>query len=275
MRAKHNWIKYLIMLGFGLFILFPLILLVVASFKDANEIFRSGMNMSIKGSEMTLDNYAAAFSGDTDYLKWYLNSILIVVIQVPLALFLSSLAAYAIRFYDFKIKKLMMFYVIVMMMVPFEIIMLPLYNTVSNMGLLDSYVGLILPYVVSPFAILFMLQYLRTIPKDFVESARVDGCNEVQIYWFIIKPILKPAFAAMGIFTAMNVWNNYLWPLLILSSGEKFTLPIGLASLLTPYGNNYQVLFAGAVLAILPIFLLFLKFQKFFMEGMTAGGVKG
>ncbi len=275
MKGKYNIIKYAIMIVFSIFILFPLILLVVASFKDANEIFRSGMNISIAGYDLTLDNYKAALSGDTDYLIWYLNSILIVVIQVPIALFLSSLAAYAIRFYEFKLKKVMMLYVLVMMMIPFEIIMLPLYNTVSSMGLLDTFVGLILPYIVSPFALLFMLQYLRGIPKDFVESARVDGCNEVQIYWFIIKPILKPAFAAMGIFTAMSVWNNYLWPLLILSSGDKFTLPIGLASLLTPYGNNYQVLFAGAVLAILPIFLLFIKFQKFFMEGMTAGGVKG
>lgn len=274
MKNKYNIIKYLIMGFFGILILFPLILLVVASFKDANEIFRSGMNMKISGYDLTLDNYKAALSGETDYLKWYLNSILIVVIQVPIALLLSSLAAYAIRFYNFKLKKLMMIYVLVMMMIPFEIIMLPLYNTVSSMGLLDTYVGLILPYIVTPFIVLFMVQYLRGIDKAFVESARVDGCNEVQIYWFIIKPILKPAFAAMGIFTAMSVWNNYLWPLLILSTGSKFTLPIGLASLLTPYGNNYQVLFAGAVLAILPIFLLFLKFQKFFMDGMTAGGVK-
>lgn len=275
MKGKYNFIKYGIMIIFSLLIIFPLILLVVASFKDANEIFRSGMNINISGYDLKLDNYKAALSGETDYLVWYTNSILIVLIQVPIALFLSSLAAFSIRFYDFKLKKVMMLYVLVMMMIPFEIIMLPLYNTVSNMGLLDSFVGLILPYIVSPFAVLFMLQYLRTIPKDFIESARVDGCNEVQIYWFIIKPILKPAFAAMGIFTAMNVWNNYLWPLLILSSGDKFTLPIGLASLLTPYGNNYQVLFAGAVLAILPIFILFVKFQKFFMEGMTAGGVKG
>lgn len=263
------------MLVIGAFILLPLILLIVASFKDANEIFRSGMNMKISGYNLSVDNYAAALSGETDYLKWYFNSLFVVVVQVPISLFLSSLAAYAVRFYDFKLKKMVMLYVVVMMMIPFEIIMLPLYNTVATMGLLDTFIGLILPYVVSPFAILFMIQYLRTIPKDFIESARVDGCNELQIYWHIIKPILKPAFASMGIFTAMNVWNNYLWPLLILNTGSKFTLPIGLASLLTPYGNNYQVLFAGAVLAILPIFLLFLKFQKFFMEGMTAGGVKG
>ncbi len=274
MRHSYNYIKYAVMIFFSALILFQLILLVIASFKDATEIFRSGMNMKVAGYDLTSDNYLAALSGTTDYLKWYFNSILVVVIQVPLALFLSSLAAFAIRFYNFKLKKLMMIYVIVMMMIPFEIIMLPLYNTVSSMGLLDSYVGLILPYIVSPFAVLFMVQYLRGIDKAFIESARVDGCNELQIYWFIMKPILKPAFAAMGIFTAMNVWNNYLWPLLILSTGSKFTLPIGLASLLTPYGNNYQVLFAGAVLAILPIFILFIKFQKFFMEGMTAGGVK-
>lgn len=271
---KNNIVKYIIMAFLCVLILFPLILLVIASFKDANEIFRSGMNMKVAGYDLTLDNYKAALSGETDYLKWYLNSVLIVAIQVPLALLLSSMASYAIRFYDFKLKKLMMIYVLIMMMIPFEIIMLPLYNTVSSMGLLDTFIGLILPYIVTPFIVLFMVQYLRGIDKAFVESARVDGCNEVQIYWFIVKPILKPAFAAMAIFTAMNVWNNYLWPLLILSSGSKFTLPIGLASLLTPYGNNYQVLFAGAVLAILPIFLLFLKFQKFFMDGMTAGGVK-
>lgn len=271
----NNIYKYMVMLTLSLLVLFPLILLVIASIKNANEIFRTGMNMKISGNDLTLENYKAALSGDTDYMIWYINSILVVLIQVPVTLFLSSLTAYAIRFYNFKLKKIMMLYVVVMLMIPFEIIMLPLYNTVAELGLLDTFVGLILPYIVSPFAILFMLQYLRSIPKDFIESARVDGCNEIEIYWFIIKPILKPAFAAMGIFAAMSVWNNYLWPLLILSSSEKFTLPIGLSSLLTPYGNNYQVLFAGAVLAIIPIFILFIKFKKFFMEGMTAGGIKG
>jgi L-arabinose ABC transporter membrane protein len=121
----------------------------------------------------------------------------------------------------------------------------------------------------------FFRQYLSGISKDFLDAARVDGCHEYRIFFNIILPLMKPSFAAMGIFVGMNSWNNYLWPIIVLNDKNKLTLPIGLGSLLTPYGNNYDLLISGAVFSVIPIIILFLLFQKYFIAGLTAGGVKG
>ena len=161
------------------------------------------------------------------------------------------------------------------MMIPIEIIMLPLYKLIIKVKLIDTIWGIILPAVAAPLPIFFFRQYLSGIPRDFLDAARVDGCNEYGIFFRIILPLMKPSFAAMGIFVGMNSWNAFLWPMIVLKSSEKLTLPIGLNALITPYGNNYDLLIAGAVFSVIPIIILFLMFQKYFIAGMTAGGVKG
>lgn len=274
MKIIWKALAYFILIFFALCILLPFILLFISSFKNAQELFRGGMNLHINADLFEMSNYKALFSGDTLYFRWYLNSILILVIQVPLALILSSIVAFGMAMYEFRFKNLVFLCILIAMMTPFEIIMLPLYKTISMMGLFDTYVGVILPFAVSPFAAFFFLQYLKGIPKDLIEAARMDGCSEFRIYLNIIAPIMRPSFAAMGIFTAIGVWNNFLWPLLVLISSDKQPLPIGLSTLLTPYGNNYQVLMAGSVLAILPVLIVFLFFQKQIISGMTSGSVK-
>ena len=161
------------------------------------------------------------------------------------------------------------------MMVPFEILMLPLYNQINSMNLVDSYAGIILPSIANASTIFFFRQYLSGIPKSLIDAGRIDGASEYGIFFRIILPIMKPSFAAMAILNTMDSWNNLLWPLLVLKSDTKFTLPIGLNTLLTPYGNNYDLLIVGSFFSILPIFILFLCFQKYFVDGMTAGAVKG
>ncbi|MCA5964691.1 carbohydrate ABC transporter permease [Blautia sp. RD014234] len=118
-------------------------------------------------------------------------------------------------------------------------------------------------------------QFLKGISTAFLDAARVDGCTEIGIFVKIILPLMAPAFASMGIYQGMIGWNNFLWPLIVLKSNSKMTLPIGLSTLMTPYGNNYDILLAGSVMAIIPVLILFLAFQKYFIAGMTAGGVKG
>jgi arabinosaccharide transport system permease protein len=165
--------------------------------------------------------------------------------------------------------------VLIVMMIPFEILMLPLYREIIALNLKNSYWGIMLPYLANPIAIFFFTQYLKGIPKDIVDSGRIDGCSEYGIFMRLILPLMKPALAAMAIFVGMTSWNNFLWPLLVLKDSAKFTLPIGLNSLMSPYGNNYKLLIAGSVLSIIPIVILFVSAQKFFIEGMTAGSVKG
>ena len=197
------------------------------------------------------------------------------VIQVVLALTLSSCVGYAFAMYDFKFKNLIFTCVLLVMMVPTEVIILPLYQLIIGMGLVDNIFGIIIPYLVIPMLIFFFRQYLSGIPRDFLDAGRVDGCSEYGIFARIMVPLMKPSFAAMGIYQGMQSWNNFLWPMIVMRTNSKLTLPVGLQSLMSPYGNNYDILIAGACFAIIPILILFACFQSYFVDGMTAGGVKG
>jgi len=161
------------------------------------------------------------------------------------------------------------------MMIPFEILMLPMYREIIAMKLINNYLGIMLPFLANPIAIFFFRQFLQSIPKEIVDAGRMDGCSEYGIFLRLIMPIMKPAFAAMAIFVGMTSWNNFLWPMLVLTEPKLFTLPIGLNSLLGPYGNNYLLLVSGAVMSVLPIMVLFFSAQRFFIEGMSTGSVKG
>jgi arabinosaccharide transport system permease protein len=144
-----------------------------------------------------------------------------------------------------------------------------------TLKLINTYAGVIIPFVVAPMPIFFFRQYASGMPKDFLDAGRMDGCSEYGIFFRIMMPLMAPAFGAMAILQAMGSWNNFLWPLIVLRTNEMLTLPIGLSTLLTPYGNNYDILIAGSVLAILPILILFVFFQRYFVSGLTVGGVKG
>ena len=206
---------------------------------------------------------------------WYKNSLLITIISVALTLIICYFVAYGLTMYEFRFKNALFTIVLATMMVPFEILMLPLYKEIIALKLIDTYVGVIIIGLCSASTIFFFRQYLSGLPKDLLDAARIDGCSEYGISVRIILPLAKPAFASMGILSAMGAWNAILWPLLVLKGAEKFTLPIGLNTLLTPYGNNYDVLIAGSMFGILPIFIIFLIFQKYIIDGMTAGAVKG
>lgn len=255
--------------------LLPLALLAVSSLRPGSDLMRYGLNFSIDWSTANLNEYKLLFSGENAYFTWYKNSLVITVVQVALALFLSACVGYGFAMYDFKGKNIAFMAVLLVMMVPTEVILLPLYRLIIKMGLVNSMWGIILPYVVVPMLIFFFRQYLSGIPRDFLDAARVDGCSEYGIFVKIMIPLMKPSFAAMGIYQGMSSWNNFLWPMVVTNSIDKITLPVGLQSLLSPYGNNYDILIAGSCFAIIPILILFVCFQRYFIEGMTAGGVKG
>ena len=141
-------------------------------------------------------------------------------------------------------------------------------------GLMDNYIAIVLPFVAHASTIFFFRQYLLGLPKSLLEAGRIDGATEYGIFFKLIMPIMKPAFAAMAILNGMNAWNNYLWPLLVIRSSEKYTLTLGLNTLINPYGDNYSLLVVGSFFSIIPIFILFVCFQQYFIEGMTAGAVK-
>ncbi|MCR5107813.1 MAG: carbohydrate ABC transporter permease [Lachnospiraceae bacterium] len=274
----------LTILGTGFFVIlcliiaFPIVAGLLASFRPGTELIRRGLALDFDISTMTLANYTYLFGGNVDsqkYFMWYKNSLIITLVSVVLTLLICYFVAYGLTMYDFKLRNLLFTLVIATMMVPFEILMLPLYKEIIKLHLIDTYFGVIVIGLCSASTIFFFRQYLGGLPKDLLSAARIDGANEYYISVKIILPLAKPAFASMGILCAMGAWNAILWPLLVLKGAEKFTLPIGLNTLLTPYGNNYDVLIAGSMFGILPIFIIFLLFQKYIIDGMTAGAVKG
>lgn len=256
-------------------VLTPFYCIVVGSFRPGSDIVSYGLSLKIDPSRFTLDCYKNLFSDGNHYFTWFRNSILVTVAQTALTLLLTSFVAYGFAMYEFKGRRLLFGLVMFTMMVPFEIILLPLYRLSIDLRLIDTYSGIILPFIANSLAIFFFHQYLSGVSRDFVDAGRVDGSSEYGIWARIVLPLMPPSFAAMGIFVGMNSWNNVLWPMIVVSSQSKITLPVGLSSLITPYGNNYDVLIAGAVFSVVPIFILYLFFQKYFISGLTAGGVKG
>lgn len=199
----------------------------------------------------------------------------LTLLSVVLTLIICYFVAYGLTMYNYRLKNVLFFLVIATMMVPFEILMLPLYQEMIDLKLIDTTAGVILPGLCSASTIFFFRQYMVSLPKELLDAGRIDGATEFGICVKIMMPLTKPAFAAMGILCAMGSWNNMLWPMMVYRSSNQFTLPIGLNTLLTPYGNNYDLLIAGSMFAILPVLIVFLSFQNYFIEGMTAGAVKG
>ncbi len=270
--------------GIVMFILFAILFVIImipfyavalSSFKPGESLIRYGLNLSFDVDRMSLNNFDYLFTGQHDYFVWFWNSMLLTIVQVALTLFVSAFVAYGFAAYEFKGKTPLFICVLLIMMVPFEILLLPLYTLINDLHMINSYSAIIVPGIANAGTIFFFRQYLRGIPKELIQSGRVDGANEYMIYFRLIMPIMKPSFAAMAILNGMNSWNNLLWPFMVLSDQKKYTLPIGLKTLLTPYGNNYDLLIVGSFFSIIPIFILFVAFQKYFIDGMTAGAVKG
>ena len=281
MESNH---KVASVLSTGLFailcvlIAFPLLAGFFASFQEGREVVMKGMSLNLDFSKMHLDNYKYLFSGNEDsrkYFMWYKNSLILTLITVVLTLLVCYFIAYGLTMYKFKLQGFLFFLVIATMCVPFEILMLPLYNEVTSLGIINTRAGVILPGLCGASTIFFFKQYMQSLPKELLDAGRIDGCTEYGISVKIMMPITKPAFASMAILCAMGSWNNMLWPMLVFRDTSKFTLQIGLNTLLTPYGNNYNLLIAGSMFGILPILIIYLIFQRYLIDGMTSGAVKG
>lgn len=259
-------------------LIYPLFCGFIASFRPGRELIRRGLALNLDPSDMSLNNYIYLFSGNADSIKywtWFKNSMVLTIVTVVLTLFVCYFVAYGITMYKFRLQKFLFMLVIATMMVPFEILLMPLYQEMIDLNLMDSMWGVILPGLCSASTIFFFHQYMISLPTELLDAGRIDGANEYYISVKIMMPITKPAFSSMAILCAMGAWNNMLWPLMVFRSADKFTLTIGLNTLLTPYGNNYDMLIAGSMLAIVPIMVVFLVFQKYIIDGMTAGAVKG
>jgi len=207
------------------------------------------------------------------FMQAFGNSVVAAILTTVLALFISSLAAYGFEIFSTKAKNKIFGVLLLTMMVPFAALMIPLYKVIIFLDLSNSIASLIVPAIATVFLIFFFKQSLKKFPREIIQSARIDGANEFRIYRSIVIPAMKPAYAAAAILTFMTSWNNFLWPLITLSSNDKQTLPLKISTLSSSYTPNYGVVLLAIVIATLPSILVFFALQKHFVAGLT-GAVK-
>ncbi|WP_020613175.1 carbohydrate ABC transporter permease [Sediminispirochaeta bajacaliforniensis] len=261
----------------GLVFLFPVYALVLAAFRPGQELMRFGITLKTLIPEgLSAENILGLFTARKGaYGFWLRNSIVIMVLRTGLSVLFSAFVGYGLGMYEFKGRSFFLSLVLFLMVVPIQILILPLYRMIISLRLINTVWGVILPFVVYPFAIFFFRQYAVTLPRAFLDAGRIDGVSEIGIFFRIMMPLMIPAFGAMIILVSLQSWNDFLWPLIVMRTEKMFTIPIGLNSLLTPYGNNYDMLLSGAFVATVPIIIVFLLFQRFFISGLSAGSIKG
>jgi arabinosaccharide transport system permease protein len=185
------------------------------------------------------------------------------------------MVGYALAMYNFKFRNAVFILVLMVMMLPIEIMMIPLFRQMVTLGMVNTIWGVILPFIAGPVAVFFFRQFCLVLPKELADAGRIDGLTEYGIFVRIMAPLMKPAYGAMAILISMGSWNSMIWPMVVLRDSDRLTIPIGLSTLITPYGNNYDLLMPGAVLAVIPLVIVFLLNQKAFMSGLTVGSLKG
>ncbi len=269
------WI-YFILILVSFVCIAPFLFMFIASFKSMEDIMKYPMPLFETG--FTTANFIEIFS-KYQFARVTWNSFYVALFFTLTTIYISAMSGYALSKYNFKLKNVLFLITIGSLLIPFESTMIPMYIIFKNLGLVNKHLGLIIPQVSRvAFGAFFMRQYLSGISSELIESGRIDGCSEFGIFNRIILPILKPAFATLGIVFFMTSWNNYVWPLILLKSPSKMTIPIALKNFqqagitaLPPY----HLLMAGAVVSILPMVIAFFGFQKYFIAGITDGAVKG
>jgi multiple sugar transport system permease protein len=226
------------------------------------------------GSTITLDAFTTVFQSGSIW-RWYFNSVLVSTVVTILTLLFASMAAFAFSRVKFRGREMAFFLIAAGLIVPFQALIVPLFEELNAFGMVDTYWGMILPQVAAPIAVLVFKRFFDGIPKDLEESARLDGASTWRIYWQIWMPLAKPAIAAVGIFTFVTSWNNFLWPFIITSAGALQTIPVGLATVQSFYGAQYAQVMALSLLGALPLFIAFVLFQRQIVEGISSTGLKG
>ena len=224
--------------------------------------------------EPTLAAYVKVFSR-FPFFRTIGNSLFISVTYTLITLISASMAAFAFAKLEFPRADMLLKIFLATMMIPTQVTMIPLFVVMNKMQLINTYSSVILPSIFRPFAIFLLVQQMRTIPNDYLDAARIDGASTFRVYFRVALPLCRPTLATLSITTFMEAWNDYLWPLLMLTDKAKMTLPIALSTLNGQYSTEYNVLMAGSLISMVPIILVYIFAQKYFENGMMAGGIKG
>jgi ABC-type glycerol-3-phosphate transport system permease component len=250
----------------------PFIYMIMASFKPGSELYT--IPLRILPENLYLGNYQLLF-GQTNFVRWFFNSIVVGLGRTVLAIILSLMAGYAFAKFDFRGKNILFVLLLATLTLPIYVILVPLYTMMIRLGWTDSYAALILPFAANAVGVFLARQYLLSVPNEMLEAARIDGAGEWNIFWRIILPIAQPITATMAILFFSAAWKDYIWPLIVLNDDKMFTVSLGLPSLVGPYRQEYGAIMAGSFMVTLPILIIFLIMQRRFIEGIMSGAVKG
>jgi multiple sugar transport system permease protein len=253
--------------------LFPLYWLLLTAFTPTESSIK--LPPDLIPLNASLVNFERLFSHAPQVWNWAANSLIIALSITVFHLFFDTLSGYAFAKKRFPGRKILFGLIISTLLIPPQVTLVPLYLLVRQYGLINNLWGVILPGFADVFGIFLMRQYIQTLPSELEEAARIDGCSEPGIFWRIILPLSKPAIAALAIFSFVRSWNAFLWPLIVLQKTVTYTLPVGVASLQEEFVIDYGIIFAGAALAAVPMIVFFLLFQRYFIEGVRLGALKG
>jgi putative chitobiose transport system permease protein len=266
-------LRYLALAVVVFFTIGPFLWLLSTSLKSATEnIFTYPPNFIPQS--VTFENFSRVFASQP-FFTYLFNSALVAAISVFLNLLLASLAAYPLARMPFKGRSFIFAVLLASMMLPFQLLMIPVYELAVALGLQNTYLGLVLPHACTAFGIFFMRQAFLAIPVALEEAAMMEGVSRLKIWWYVLMPLVKPSLATLAVFSFIASWGDFLWPLIIIDQPSLFTLPLGVNRLAATFSLDWRLIAAGAIFSIIPILVFFTFTQRYFIEGAMKGAVKG
>jgi ABC-type glycerol-3-phosphate transport system permease component len=272
-RAYTRWLIGLAVACGAITVFFPFFWMAITSLKTPPEIIRVPLQIA-PDSWFNLNNYREVFQREP-FIRYLFNTALVASIAALSSLVVSSLAGYGFAKFHFPGRDAFFLAIVAILMVPFQSVVVPLYLWVNRFGLLDTYLGIVAPDLVSVFGVFLMRQAIEVIPNDYMDAARIDGCGELGIFFKVVLPSVKPAMATLLIIKFMWNWNEFFWPLVVVNSPSMRVVTIGLMSFTNIYFIEYNLLTAAAVISILPILLIFLTLQRWVVQAVVMSGLKG
>ncbi|SMD15294.1 carbohydrate ABC transporter permease [Rhizobium sp. RU36D] len=254
----------------GLIMVTPLAYMFSTSLKPASQVY----DLRLIPADPTLANYIAVLQ-NSHFVRWFFNSTLVAVAVTLSNVFFDSLVGYTLAKFQFRGRQFVFIAILSTLMIPTEMLVIPWYLMSAQLGWLDSYWGIMFPGMMTAFGTFLMKQFFEGVPNDFLEAARVDGLNEFEIWWKVAMPLVTPALSALAIFTFLGNWTAFFWPLIVTTSKELYTLPVGLSSFAVEQSIQWEMIMTGAAIATLPTLVIFLIFQRYIVRGVMLAGVKG
>ena len=270
-RRWRGLFIYAALVAGSLLTLLPLWWMVAASFMPSGEANRFPPHLW--PSRPTAEHYADLF-GRLNLARYATNSLLVAVVTTAISVTLNSMAGYAFAKLRFTGRDRIFQLLVAALVIPGQIGMLPLFLLLRQLGLVNTYWGVIVPGMASIFGIFMVRQYALSIPDTMLDAARIDGAGEWRIYWELVLPSCRPILVTLGLFTFMGAWNDFLWPLVVLTDGDMYTLPVALANLVGEHVQDTELMMAGAVLTVLPVVIVFVALQRFYIAGVMSGSLK-